>query len=431
MEPSGIDVRDALARVIASEGFAASARLQQFLSYIVDETLAGRSQKIKGKAIAAEVYQRDLADIDAGQNLVRVEAGRLRRHLAEYYQGPGSADPIRIHVDLGGYTPRFERVEITTSNPSGSQSRKPGNWRILVAAAVVVVVLSGVAVSIDLNPEPSVPGVSQEEASRTALRMRSAQALQAVNIAEQARGMFFPVFDLRRQEIALEMFRHSISLDPKLHHGYAGAAQVLATLALLSTDTASTPVTLSEAGRMADTALDLAPENGWAHGAKAWVLAVAGELDEAVSQAHLAIALSPEDGHVLDLVGITAIMANRPQIAAEMSEPGRPRSGVGRFGAQNVWGVSQFMLGDYQAVIEAFSMAPSSGAPVSAPSLVFLAVAYDRLEESAMADEYVRELEATWPDFPTGFIVRRIFRNAPTHGDDILERLANHGYEGL
>ena len=76
-----------------------------------------------------------------------------------------------------------------------------------------------------LRTKPVETGASTDEAARTALRMRSVQALQAVNLAEQARGMLFPVFDIKRQELALEMFQHSIELDPGLHHGYAGVTK--------------------------------------------------------------------------------------------------------------------------------------------------------------------------------------------------------------
>ncbi len=55
-----------------------------------------------------EVFGR-AADYDAGADpVVRVEARRLRRKLAQYYAGGGSADPIEIHLPKGGYLPRFE-----------------------------------------------------------------------------------------------------------------------------------------------------------------------------------------------------------------------------------------------------------------------------------------------------------------------------------
>ncbi len=152
------------------------------------------------------------------------------------------------------------------------------------------------------------------------------------------------------------MFRHAISLDPGLHHGYSGAAQVLATLALLSPDESRASEYGREAAEMADKALDIAPSDAWPQAAQGWVLAVSGNLDQAYSFAQRAVKLAPGDGHILDLAGTTPIVTNHPEFAEEVSRPDRPRSGSGRFGANNIWGVSQLMLGHYTEVIEAFSI---------------------------------------------------------------------------
>jgi len=430
VKPSVAEARDALARVIRSDTFVASLRLQQFLSYVVEEVLAGRDNAIKGKSVAAEVYNRDLDDFEASQNLVRVEARRLRRHLAEYYAGSGSTDPWHIRIDLGGYVPRFESArsdEPSTPTSSSPTTRSPYRNRIILAASVLVIALSGVLVTVSSRIDSAETSPSVGGAERSALRMRSVPALQAVNFAEQARGMLFPLFDATRQELALEMFKHSISLDPGLYHGYAGAAQVLATLALVVPDNEAATAFQEDAKRMAGKALELSPQNAWAHGANAWVMAVSGDLDEAMAEARLAANLAPQDGHILDLAGITAIIANAPEFAAETSHPNRSRSGVGRFGANNIWGVSQYMLGNYAATIEAFTSAPESGAPVSAASLVFLAVAYDHLGNDEEADRIVDEINETWADSPTLFILDRIFQNGPAFEHDILEHLARHG----
>jgi tetratricopeptide (TPR) repeat protein len=180
---------------------------------------------------------------------------------------------------------------------------------------------------------------------------------------------------------------------------------------------------------MAGTAIELSPENAWAHGANAWVKAVSGDLDEALTEARLAIELSPQDGHVLDLAGITAVLVNAPDLAAEVSNPNRPRSGAGRFGANNIWGVSQYMLGNYTVTIEAFTDAPASGAPVSAPTLVFLAAAYDHIGKAEEAERLVEELNETWADFPSNLILSRTFQNETAFERDILERLSKHGYQ--
>jgi len=430
--PSDAEARDALARVIASDAFHASARLQQFLSYVVEEALAGRDNAISGKVIAMEVYKRDPHDFEAGQNLVRVEARRLRRHLAEYYAGPGKTDPWHICIDLGGYAPRFESAKsegLSARASSSPTARFPYRNHIILAGSALVLALSTIVVTVVSRPGPAETSASADGASRTALRMRSVPALQAVNLAEQARGMFFPVFDTRRQELALEMFQHSIKLDPGLHHGYAGAAQVLATLALFAADTEAATAFQDDANRMAETALELSPQDAWAHGANAWVLAVYGNLDEAMAEARLAVELAPQDGHILDLAGITAVLANSPEFAAETSSPVRPRSGVGRFGANSIWGASQYMLGNYTATIEAFTGAPESGAPMSAAALVFLAVAYDHTGKVEEAERIVEEFKETWPDFPTHSILSRVFQNGSTFERDILERLSKHGYQ--
>jgi tetratricopeptide (TPR) repeat protein len=431
------DIRSALKRVLASEEFASSPRLQRFLEYIVTETLGGRSSQIKGKTIAADVYGRNLADGDSGHNIVRVEARRLRRLLAEHYDGSGQDATVRIHIDPGGYTPRFEMTDQPDRMGIPEIERAPGApawWRsrqALFAFVAVPVLLAAGIVAMDRFESVDIGLATKGNAIRGALRERSMEALQSANLAAEARGMLFPLFDTKRQELALEMFRHAISLDPGLSDGYAGAAQVLATLSLVTIDEVQAATYGAKSLEMATKALDLAPSGAWAHAAFAWAHAVGGDHKIAMRHASIASDLAPEDGHVLDLVGITAIVAGDPEMAAVVSDPERPRSGQGRFGARNIWGVSQYMLGDYAAAIGAFRSAPEAGAPVSAPSLIFLAVAYDHIGEEAEARRLVQELTTTWPDFPTELLVRRIFHDDTVRTHDILERLEKKGLESL
>jgi adenylate cyclase len=103
------EARDALARVLDSPEFAPAARLRDFLRYVVTEAIAGRGGAIKGYAIAVDVFGRP-ADFDqATDPIVRVEASRLRRALAQYYQGSGATDPVVVELPRGGYVPAFRR----------------------------------------------------------------------------------------------------------------------------------------------------------------------------------------------------------------------------------------------------------------------------------------------------------------------------------
>ena len=101
-------VRRALERILASPGFDASARNRRFLEYIVEETLAGRADRLKGLTIAIDVFGRD-ATIDPQHDpVVRIEAAKLRRSLERYYLTAGQEDPIRIDIPKGTYVPTFE-----------------------------------------------------------------------------------------------------------------------------------------------------------------------------------------------------------------------------------------------------------------------------------------------------------------------------------
>ncbi|WP_319545285.1 hypothetical protein [Ruegeria conchae] len=267
---------------------------------------------------------------------------------------------------------------------------------------------------------------SIEQAERTALGEQSLTRLQAANLADQARGMFFPVFDVKRQQIALELFQHATELDPALSDGYAGSAQVLATLAMLSPDKAQRDDLFIQASEVSGKALDLSPTDAWANGANGWVFATQNIPVEAMKYARLSVELAPNDGHILDLVGITAIMAGAPDLAAEVSDPERLRSGSGRFGARNIWGVSQLMLGNYEGVVDAFKGAPAAGAPISAPSLLFQAVAQDQLGHTEEAQRLISEMRKTWPEFPSEFLAGRIFQNDDATRQAILDTLIRY-----
>ena len=78
---SADDARAALRHVLQSLQFEASERNRRFLEYVVEETLAGRAERIKAYSIATVVFGRD-ANFDPQLDpVVRMEARRLRRSL--------------------------------------------------------------------------------------------------------------------------------------------------------------------------------------------------------------------------------------------------------------------------------------------------------------------------------------------------------------
>src|SRR3954453_9688124 len=100
-------VQDELQRVVVSRDFMPSKRKRRFLKYVVQETLAGRADRIKAYTIAVDAFDRDPSFDPLADPVVRIEAGRLRRCLEHYYLAEGAADRIRITISKGGYVPHF------------------------------------------------------------------------------------------------------------------------------------------------------------------------------------------------------------------------------------------------------------------------------------------------------------------------------------
>ena len=115
-------VKEELDRILASKDFYASRRFSDFLIYLVEETLAGRGPEIKAYNIAVEVFKRS-ADFDPqADSVVRVEAGKLRNRLENYYrQNPGQGE-IVIAIPKGHYTVSF--LPRKRKNGSG----QPPHW---------------------------------------------------------------------------------------------------------------------------------------------------------------------------------------------------------------------------------------------------------------------------------------------------------------
>ena len=108
-------IRQHLADILSSNSFQASQRLKDFLSYIVNSTLAGRGKELKAYTIATEVFKLG-KNFDPRTNpLIRTEAGRLRSKLDHYYlENPSS--PFRIIIPKGGYLPMFCRSSQDAAN---------------------------------------------------------------------------------------------------------------------------------------------------------------------------------------------------------------------------------------------------------------------------------------------------------------------------
>ena len=96
-----------LHEVLASPHFCNSKRYPALLQYVVENTLAGKSDLLKERTLGVEVFDR-LPTYDTNTDtVVRYTAGEVRKRLLLYYHEHGRSSPIRISLPAGSYIPEF------------------------------------------------------------------------------------------------------------------------------------------------------------------------------------------------------------------------------------------------------------------------------------------------------------------------------------
>ncbi len=115
--PSPGDVRAELERILASSDFQGPNKRGALLRYLVEESLAGRGDLLKGFTIASAVFGRDVTFDAQSDPVVRLAARRLRTALDVYYGTTGAQDPLRISIPKGHYRAAFETRDELSADP--------------------------------------------------------------------------------------------------------------------------------------------------------------------------------------------------------------------------------------------------------------------------------------------------------------------------
>ena len=109
--PQDMPDREAVLRelqeILASHHFCNSKRYPAMLKYIVENTLAGKSDHLKERTIGMEVFDRPPTYDTNSDTVVRYTAGEVRKRLLLYYSESGRNSAVRISLPAGSYIPEF------------------------------------------------------------------------------------------------------------------------------------------------------------------------------------------------------------------------------------------------------------------------------------------------------------------------------------
>ncbi len=423
-------VLESLEKICKSQEISGSQRLQDFLTYVVTETLEGRGGQIFGKTIAEDVYKRPPSSGADSSNLVRVDAGRLRRALEAYYNGDGVTDRIRFVIDPGQYAVRFETRFQTPPERTGNRRT------FLIGALVCLVLLVGGVLGYVLlqisglqearNPAPA-KGLSSVQ--REVLLNRSPATLEAVDLATQARSLIFPASNPARLTATRGMFERAIELGPNYSGGHAGLAQIVGLQSFLLAAGDERNALIGLGFQHAQKALDLNPASSWTLSALGWMEFVRGNIDTARSYSLHAVEIDPDDLDVLNFDSLIGIFSGDFDHVVKTANPANFRGrDLSRHVFTVAYAIAKFHLGDYPAAVEALNQAASLGGPSSSISFAYLIAAHHKSGNEAMAGKLLGDFVASRPNSRVEIVLRRLF----VHSDDadtLFDALAEAGWQ--
>jgi tetratricopeptide (TPR) repeat protein len=309
-------------RILASPGFARNERLSRFLRFVVERHLEGREADLKESVIGVEVFGRRPDYYPKRDAVVRVEAGRLRARLTEYYATTGSRDAAIIELPKGGYVPTIHPADQPLPKPAPDSF-----WRLkrpvpVLALLAVVLIIPGLVMLRSSRRAGGPPGLAGN-----GQRLRSYETSPAYDLYLRARTAYHPGRELA--DLDVDIYQEMIRKDPMFAPAYAGLAAAYAFAC-------SRPIGEPRDGLVkmraaAERAIQLNPLLPEGHAAMGVVNARLGKWIQAEQSFDRAIELAPKAVEArLDLVAIVLVPlgwisnALQQMRAAEKADPFSP-----------------------------------------------------------------------------------------------------------
>jgi hypothetical protein len=94
-------VRLQLERILQSESFRGSESIRHLLTFLANKFLSGDADQLKEYSIGIDALGKPSSYDPRFDSTVRVQIGRLRQKLAEYYGVEGATDTFLLEIPKG------------------------------------------------------------------------------------------------------------------------------------------------------------------------------------------------------------------------------------------------------------------------------------------------------------------------------------------
>ena len=405
-------IRVATGRVCGSQVFQLAKQQEKLLRFLVDEDLAGRAKQGSREAVIAKFYA-DRSEEDAARKLTWAFA-RLSEKLAEYYEGDGADDPIRIFVDPMTCGLQFEMWDARPM-PRDTTVPKTSMRMVILIGALIACAIGWLI--LELTPTGGMDG-PQEDWPKDVSDLVTGdidlsidvEGMSATELVETARSYLYPSLDFDRHKVAIVLSKTAIDRDPEFARGYATAAMSLAVLADLTRGGGLSRRYLHESTILLQKAEALDAEDSWVIATSAHVAWASNDYVLAEELAQAAYDATPDDGYIAHTYALIAHFTGRFEDAVAANAPDKvAASDPIKLVRERIYAFSSYHVGAYDTTIEIVERTVQEGLEHNVGSLLYLASAYQASGQQDQAERMVQRLEAQWPNLRTDFVASMFF----------------------
>ena len=141
--------RAAVDKILQSQVFRNTESLRRLLRFLAEKAITGEADQLKEYSVGIDAFGKPPSYDPRQDSAVRIQVGRLRQKLSEYYLNEGKDDPVIVELPKGGFRLQFEPrapilradLEVVSSQIPAPEPRpavRPGKLTMALAGALAL-----------------------------------------------------------------------------------------------------------------------------------------------------------------------------------------------------------------------------------------------------------------------------------------------------
>jgi hypothetical protein len=130
MEVSESEAQEQIQRLVQNDLFRYSELQRRLLAYLAEKSLRGEADQLKEYTIAIDALGKPESYDPRRDSAVRLQSGKLRQKIREYYLAAGSSDPVLVDFPKGHFKLVFSHRDVSAPPEPASNGSRPRRIRL-------------------------------------------------------------------------------------------------------------------------------------------------------------------------------------------------------------------------------------------------------------------------------------------------------------